>query len=189
MSRSKGSQADITRTDILNSASELFRKNGISDVSLGTIMAEIGMTNGGFYKHFKSKEALADEVCTLTFHRTLQSWRENIQAADNPSNCPVRHLMIQHLSKANEGKCPIVALSHDAADQSHRHSFGESYRKGTKALLDLLISAANEHCASQNRDQLLVQFAAMVGVGLLTRVFENDAWMVEVKNALLNSLE
>ncbi|WP_428996854.1 TetR/AcrR family transcriptional regulator, partial [Pseudomonas aeruginosa] len=43
----------------MQSATELFRQHGVYEVSLAKIMGEIGMTPGGFYKYFDSKEALA----------------------------------------------------------------------------------------------------------------------------------
>src|SRR5438477_9293146 len=52
-----------TRTAAVEAASRLFRERGIDATSVNDVMAELGMTGGGFYRHFESKEALAVEAC------------------------------------------------------------------------------------------------------------------------------
>ncbi len=51
-----------TRERILEAAAPLFRRHGIEAVSVDELMSEAGLTRGGFYAHFKSKEALAVEI-------------------------------------------------------------------------------------------------------------------------------
>jgi TetR/AcrR family transcriptional repressor of nem operon len=56
-----------TRSTAVEAASRLFRERGIESVSVGEVMAAQGMTAGGFYRHFESKEALAAEACAAAF--------------------------------------------------------------------------------------------------------------------------
>ena len=51
-----------TRQRILAAASNLFREHGIDGIGVDAVMKEAGLTHGGFYLHFLSKEALAAEV-------------------------------------------------------------------------------------------------------------------------------
>ena len=53
------------RERILETAGRLFRERGIDHVAIADVMGAAGFTHGGFYNHFRSKEALAAEVCEL----------------------------------------------------------------------------------------------------------------------------
>ena len=56
-----------TRRRAVKAAARLFRERGIDAVSVGDVMARVGMTAGGFYRHFENKEALAAEACAAAF--------------------------------------------------------------------------------------------------------------------------
>jgi AcrR family transcriptional regulator len=68
MRRSKADTAR-TRERIVETASEQFRRHGISDAGLSRLMAAAGLTHGGFYRHFASKDQLVSEAC----HKALLS--------------------------------------------------------------------------------------------------------------------
>lgn len=55
------------RERIVAIAAELFRKRGTTAVGVAELMEAAGMTHGGFYKHFRSKDALVNEACALSF--------------------------------------------------------------------------------------------------------------------------
>src|SRR5689334_7838968 len=65
---------DETRQRILDAAATLFRRHGIDGVGVDAIMREAGLTHGGFYGHFPSKEALAEEVCASSLARSAEKW-------------------------------------------------------------------------------------------------------------------
>ena len=71
MGRSSRSQASANRVRIVEVASGLFRAHGIEAVSISDVMKAAGMTQGGFYKHFASKDALAAEACELAFTKAV----------------------------------------------------------------------------------------------------------------------
>src|SRR3954447_25446538 len=64
-----------TRRRILDAAAILFRRHGIDGVGVDAIMREAGLTHGGFYGHFASKEELAGEVFADTLARSAERWR------------------------------------------------------------------------------------------------------------------
>ncbi len=67
MPRVSRKEAEQHREDVINAASRLFLEHGIDGVSVPAVMAEAGLTHGGFYGHFSSKEALVAEACTRAF--------------------------------------------------------------------------------------------------------------------------
>src|SRR6478672_2962415 len=66
MGRSSHEQAQKNRQKIVECAARLFREFGVDNVSVAEVMSAADMTIGGFYKHFESKDALVEEVFSLT---------------------------------------------------------------------------------------------------------------------------
>ncbi|MDG9928990.1 MULTISPECIES: TetR/AcrR family transcriptional regulator [unclassified Pseudomonas] len=188
MSRYSSDRAEITRREILESATELFRQHGVHEVSLAKIMSEVGMTPGGFYKYFDSKEVLAGEVCTRAFLQSHEVWEAIIDRARQRSECPQRALIREYLALAEDGHCPIIALSHDAAGVSHDQSFAQAYRDGSKGLLDALLEISFERKSGASRQEILALFAAMLGIGLLLRAASSEPWVKEIEGAFLSQL-
>jgi TetR/AcrR family transcriptional repressor of nem operon len=61
-----------THKRIVTVASELFRSQGIGNVGVIDLMQRAGLTHGGFYAHFSSKDALAAEACRAAFDESCQ---------------------------------------------------------------------------------------------------------------------
>ena len=86
MGRSSQEQAQKNRQKIVECASRLFREFGVDNVSVAEVMSAADMTIGGFYKHFKSKDALVEEVFSLTFEQSSAAWRQVCERKyDDPS--------------------------------------------------------------------------------------------------------
>ncbi|MFD0522672.1 TetR/AcrR family transcriptional regulator [Paractinoplanes durhamensis] len=67
MGRVSQAQAQENRKRIVETAARLFRERGVAGVSVADVMAEVGLTHGGFYKQFASKEALVAEAVGQAF--------------------------------------------------------------------------------------------------------------------------
>lgn len=72
MGRVSQAQAQENRRRIVATAARLFRERGIGGVSVADVMAEVGLTHGGFYKQFASKEALVAEAVGLAFRQQAE---------------------------------------------------------------------------------------------------------------------
>ena len=57
-------EAAATRQRIVTAAAAAFRKSGIAGTGLSDLMAAAGLTHGGFYRHFDSKDQIVAEACT-----------------------------------------------------------------------------------------------------------------------------
>lgn len=105
---------------ILESALRLFRKNGIESSGLEQIMKRAGLTVGGFYAHFDSKEALVVEAIETALHES--SLRLRSASEKNPSD-PIRGMLDVYLSEYHRDHpstgCALVSLSNDLARRSH----------------------------------------------------------------------
>jgi len=108
-------QAAENRQAILDAAARLFRVHGFGGVGVAEITRAAGFTHGGFYRHFESKEALAAEVCTQSFARSVAKLETRFAARDgDPSEYFHQYLSAEHVVDASNG-CPMPTLACDGA--------------------------------------------------------------------------
>jgi TetR/AcrR family transcriptional repressor of nem operon len=103
-------EAARTRRSAVKAASRLFRQRGIEAVGVDEVMAKLGMTAGGFYRHFLNKEALAAEACAEAFAES------GLLQARSARALLRRYLSEEHRDAAAFG-CPLPALTSDMARQ------------------------------------------------------------------------
>jgi TetR/AcrR family transcriptional repressor of nem operon len=118
-------QAQENRKRIVETAARLFRERGAAGVSVADVMAEAGLTHGGFYKHFASKEALLVEAVGRAFAQQA----ERLATTDETRDAFVaRYLSPGHRDSPGDG-CPTagfgVDLAHADADTPARAAFAE----------------------------------------------------------------
>ena len=190
MGRSTRAQADQNRARIVDAASGLFRVKGIDAVSIAEIMEATGMTQGGFYKHFSSKEALAAEACAEAFERSTTTWKELVSAGPGSGRTNrLRQLAEYYLTeKPPEKTCPMIALGQDAAGHAAEEPFSQVYRKGAQGMCELFVNAASPEPNGRQREELMLLFASMVGTNLLKRAVGNEPWIQEMQQALMKKL-
>ncbi len=73
------------RQNIVEAAGRMFRAQGIDAVGIADLMKEAGLTHGGFYNHFASKDDLAAEVCNASFAASLGVLRQAVDEGTPPS--------------------------------------------------------------------------------------------------------
>src|ERR1700733_12334479 len=84
MPRASKQQVDINRAAITEASARLFRQHGIDNVSVAELMASAGLTHGGFYGHFESKDEWAEEACRWAFSRSTERWQKRIADKHDP---------------------------------------------------------------------------------------------------------
>lgn len=163
-------QAAATRSRIIETASRLFRERGINGIGLSDLMVDAGLTHGGFYKHFASKEALVAEACESAFARAKdEADRRAAKVSDEDALAAMvgDYLSPLHRDHCGQG-CAIAALGSEAAR-------GDGV---VKAALDRGIEMFRERIAQQARRSGVAnvdEFAdaaasAMVGGLMLARL-------------------
>jgi TetR/AcrR family transcriptional repressor of nem operon len=183
MPRVSRKQADLNREIIVDAATRLFRERGLHGISVVDVMAAAGLTHGGFYGHFESKEALAVEASGRAFEEAAGRWKERIAATD--SKAEARRAVIEPYlsagSRDNPGdSCPVVAFAGDMCREAAESGLREPFMAGLHGLLDTLSKLTEEDDATSNRQQLLVQFSLMVGALTLARATRGDALSDEI---------
>lgn len=175
-----------TRERIVECARELFNRRGFEEVSIDEIMQRAGLTRGGFYNHFKTKEDLFAEAISiyLNFHPS-QRW-ESVQFDHTACGSAMgRQVVEAYLSTAHlediEGHCPLIALPSDAARAGPR--VREAYSCLMERMTDMLASGMDDKQGSNARDRSLAITALCVGGMVLARTIDNPAFADEVLRA------
>ncbi|MCV9937326.1 TetR/AcrR family transcriptional regulator [Boseaceae bacterium BT-24-1] len=163
-------QAAENRKRVIETASRLFRENGFDGIGLKDLMAGAGLTQGGFYKQFASK----DELVAVATRRALESVSERwLKAAaarpdDSLQAVSAFYLSLGHSAQRGEG-CPIVALGSDAARQGP--AVKDVFESGIRGYLDRMTALLGE----ARDDDAMVMLSTMVGALLLSRIVNDEA--------------
>ena len=170
MARYPKEQKAQTREQIVKAASQAFRAQGIAEVSIPALMGELGLTHGGFYAHFPSKDALAAEACA----RPLLNRTVALDAA--PANVEaLRQVINTYLSPRQRDNpaesCPLPSLSGEVARATPeiRHTFTEGLQGYLERIAALLPAAVDDRAP----DRELALVASMVGAVLLARAVDD----------------
>ncbi|MDB5774691.1 MAG: transcriptional regulator, TetR-family [Herbaspirillum sp.] len=141
MPRVSRSQTDKNRETIESVAGRLFREQGIDGISVAKLMQAAGLTHGGFYGHFDSKEALAAIACDNAFKHSAQKMRKTIDAADCPQSALAaiadRYLRCDHRDQPGIS-CPASSLAADVAREAPDKPLRIAYLDGIKQLLSIM---------------------------------------------------
>jgi AcrR family transcriptional regulator len=166
-----------TRQRIIGEAARRFRKDGIEGTGLVPLMKALGLTHGGFYAHFESKDALVQASLEAAAEQTLERWQASgagEPAANDPGDAPLRaivdwYLSPQHRDEPGEG-CPLPTL---AAELGLR---GQPSKTADTMVAHLTAQLADSRLAVSAGHEGIVALAAMVGALTLARaVSDRDA--------------
>ena len=177
MGRSTKEQADANRRSIVTAAGNLFRSRGYDAVGIADVMKAAGMTQGGFYKHFASKEALAAEAWSEGFELSSALWKRKEKDA------PAADIVDYYLAaKSPEYRCPMVAHGEEAARMDDGCELRGVYADGAKTLFETFMDTAKTSSISKDHAQLL--FAAMVGANMLGRATDDADWVAALRKTI-----
>ena len=170
-----------TRQRIVGAASEEFRRNGIDRTGLSELMAAAGLTHGGFYKHFESKEQVVSESIAFGIESMIQSWRRTLSSA--PPDLALQTAITEYLSANHRDDvasgCPLSALASEVTRSGN--SVREATTTGFLKMVDLIASQLGGMTRAAARREALWIFSAMIGAVVMARVVTDP----EVSDSIL----
>ncbi|EWY41456.1 TetR family transcriptional regulator [Skermanella stibiiresistens SB22] len=158
---------ETTRRRILDVASGRFRRDGVDAVGLAGLMADAGLTHGGFYAHFKSKEDLIREAVTDALGQTTKAYGEKINDKDWDFETIVRHYLSPPHRDNPEKGCVAACLTAEIARHSDETRAAFSGRAGE--MIDMLGSRLGPGDPLAIRRRATAIFALLVGTLQLAR--------------------
>ena len=168
-------QAAQNRQHILTAATRLFREHGIHATGVDAITKEAGLTHGGLYSQFGSKEAIAVEAIRFATMRSKHLWQR--AAERKPGTKTFRSIVESYLSRKHRDEpgqgCVVAALGADIARQPH--SVREVFTKELENMFDLLARLMPGDAPSRHYNDAIAAFAGMTGALILARAVNNEA--------------
>ena len=179
MPRISQEQKDRNRGKIVTAAGERFRARGIDAVGIDELMSTAGMTHGGFYNHFASKEDLAIEVLHQGFTDSLGAVDRMVSDHQESPAAALNAIIESYLNTFHrdhpEAGCASAALAFDAARHGTKtqSEYGRGLDGYLSAITDLLVSAAQQSGEALDpahaREAAIALFSQMVGALVISR--------------------
>jgi TetR/AcrR family transcriptional regulator, transcriptional repressor for nem operon len=168
-----------TRKKILETAGRLFRERGYDGVGVDAIMSEAGLTAGGFYSHFKSKQALFAESLGNAYdsrNRSLQASLKSKADSDPLQNLIYSYLSRTHRDMTGEG-CIFPTLTTDVMRGSNETR--ESYEKRLRKFIQTIESQLPEG-ATPKRERAIAVLVQLIGGVMLARAVNDNQLSVDI---------
>jgi TetR/AcrR family transcriptional repressor of nem operon len=159
------------RSRILGAASRLFREKGFDAVSVAEVMSAAGLTHGGFYGHFASKD---DLVAQALAH--VLAFDGSGEGADLGGYLDA-YLSSEHRDNAAEG-CPTASMVADIRHQSA--AARKAMTEGLRSQINRIAEVLTDVPAADRRRAAIGSWAAMVGAVIFARAIDDPALSDEV---------
>src|ERR1700754_3959993 len=173
MKKSKVETAE-TRRRIVDVAARQFRLNGIQATGLNDLMAEAGLTRGGFYRHFESKDQLVAEACAKSFESMIASLENAASASESGGEgtgsfqaIVDRYVSTDHRDN-RAARCPLAAMGSELAraDEGTRAVASE----GLDDLVEMVTKWLGHAQPDAAQSRAVFAVAAMVGAVTMSRI-------------------
>ncbi|MBP0458648.1 TetR/AcrR family transcriptional regulator [Streptomyces montanisoli] len=177
MGRVSQAQAEENRRRVVETASRLFRERG-THVSVADLMKEAGLTHGGFYKQFASKEALVDEATAHAFGELDRRHADELAAHGGQHDASQRALIDNYLSPEHRDSpadgCPVAALATDMAREGGDNEARRIYTEGVADFAERLGTADQDG---------ITRLCTMLGALVLARATNGSPLSEEILTA------
>jgi TetR/AcrR family transcriptional regulator, transcriptional repressor for nem operon len=180
-------QAEKNRERVLDVAGRLFREKGFNGIGVDDLMKGAGLTHGGFYANFKSKEELVAKSCERSLAELVEGWSK---MAGETKGDPLRAIVARYLSSSHRDDpgngCVLAALGADVARKSPavRHAVTE----GLRPFIELLTRSVSGRSRAARRKRALAIYASLVGAMVLARAVDDPALSKQILEAVAASV-
>jgi TetR/AcrR family transcriptional regulator, transcriptional repressor for nem operon len=169
-----------THARIVKKASVRLREKGAHGIGVADLMKEAGLTHGGFYAHFDSREALVVEAFAYAMDRATERWRKLTQATSSDKRLAVlvdSYLTTAHRDDPGHG-CAVPTLGAEIARESPKT------RKAFAAKLEQMIGMIAEQIPDlppkAARKQAIATIATMMGTLVMARIAGNGEFSDQI---------
>src|SRR3569623_1100674 len=159
-----------THARIVRKASVRLREKGAHGIGVADLMKEAGLTHGGFYAHFDSREALVIEACGDAMDRSIEHWRKlTDEVAPDKRLALIAESYLSTLHRDNPGHgCSIPALGAEIARESPKTR--KAFAGKLDEMIEMMADFIPEVPRKAARKQAIATLASMAGTLLLARI-------------------
>jgi TetR/AcrR family transcriptional regulator, transcriptional repressor for nem operon len=172
-----------THARIVKKASVRLREKGAHGIGVADLMKDAGLTHGGFYAHFDSREALVIEAFADAMDRSTERWRkiaEQTPPEKRLATIVESYLTTIHRDDPGHG-CAIPTLGADIARESPKTR--KAFAAKLEQMIEMLTAQIPEIPRKAARKQAMVAIATMMGTLVLARVAGSGEFSEEILDA------
>lgn len=183
------SQADKAESHdrIVQVAAARLRENGVAAIGVADMMKDAGLTHGGFYRHFASRDALVAEAIERALHEGARA----VAGVATIGECPLEAVVDAYLSPAHRDNlatsCAVTTLAADVARCDDR--VRSAYTKQVGAYLDLLTRLIADDGQGSQRKQAIAALSTLVGAVSMARAVNDEALSREILSSAAAELK
>lgn len=188
MKRMNTRSKEATHERIVETAARAIRRSGYDGTSVVDIMKEAGLTHGGFYAHFASREGMLVEAARRACAESAAIAADVV--ASVPPEQALTYMLQAYLSRENleqvERGCPLAALGSETVRQAPE--VRRVTTRHIKEMVDLVARQSPDWGQPGAHERALVTVATMVGTLLLARVVDEPTLSDSLRTAALKHL-
>ncbi|RZF29249.1 TetR family transcriptional regulator [Paraburkholderia sp. UYCP14C] len=172
MRKSKLETAD-TRRRIIEVAARAFRANGIQTTGLADLMADAGLSHGGFYRHFESKDDLVAQACEAALTEIIGTLEAAAGERIGPEAFKAMieaYVSTTHRDAPADG-CPLASMGSELARADEQTRAVAAH--GFDGLVDSLASRSGRRHHAAARSEAIFALSAMIGAVTMARIVED----------------
>ena len=180
-------EAARNRERIIDEAARLFRERGFDGIGVADLMKSAGLTHGGFYRNFESKEDLMVQACARAMEESLQNWDSLGEAGTEADLSAIAsvYLSPKHRDRPGRG-CSLAALGAEAA--RHGPVVRGVFTRGVRSTLETLSRLVPGRSKRLKRENAIAAFSSMVGALMLARVVDDEKLSNEILRSVKTSI-
>ena len=173
-----------SKARILSAASKMVRERGVENTGVAEVMQAAGMTNGGFYRHFQSKDEMIASAIHAGFDEIAERFDRRLQqngSAAALESYVEEYLSERHIQHPGHG-CPVAAVGTDAARRSD--VFAKEFVEGAERLINRLSECYGGKAPSSTaRTKAIRRLAMLVGAVVIARAIGRTPLRKEITAA------
>jgi TetR/AcrR family transcriptional regulator, transcriptional repressor for nem operon len=172
---------------IVKAAAAQIRRDGVAAVTVSELMREAGLTHGGFYRHFGSREDLIDEAIdtALTDGSRQAETRESLDPGAELAQIIDGYVSKAHRDNPQVG-CAVAALPADVSRSGSRSR--QAYSRQVRRYVDRLAGLIRQAEPDTKRDEAILTLSALVGAVAMARAVDDQELSDEILTRTANAL-
>jgi TetR/AcrR family transcriptional repressor of nem operon len=172
-----------THARIVKKASVRLREKGAHGIGVADLMKEAGLTHGGFYAHFDSREALVIEAFAYAMDRSTERWRK--MAEQTPPEKRLAAIVESYLTPIHRDDpghgCAVPTLGAEIARESLKTR--KAFSAKLEQMIDMMADQVADVPRKAARKQAMATLATMIGTLVLSRVAGSGEFSDEILGA------
>jgi TetR/AcrR family transcriptional regulator, transcriptional repressor for nem operon len=172
-----------THARIVRKASVRLREKGAHGIGVADLMKEAGLTHGGFYAHFDSREALLIEAFAFAMDRSMEYWRKTTAETSPEKRLAMivdSYLTASHRDDPGRG-CAVPTLGAEIARESPKAR--KAFAAKLEQMIDMIAEQLIDLPPKAARKQAAVTLATMMGTLVLSRIAGNGEFSDDILSA------